>query len=137
MSPSHPDPDDLDGEWEPAPGTRWEPEPPWEPEPEPTPWSQREAELSRSAQLDWESDSADDDEPPSAPLRPRGPDRSPAYLAVAALLIVLFALGLLTVGLYGQGPWARTILAVGSALLVLALGLMALATWLVGGLERG
>jgi hypothetical protein len=137
MSPSHPDLDDPDGDWEPEPKPRWEPDPPWEPEPEPTPWSEREEELSRAAELDWESDLADDDEPPPEPPRPRGPDLGPAYLAAAALLIVLLALGLLTVGLHGRGHWARTILAVGSALLFLGLGLMALATWLVGGLERG
>jgi hypothetical protein len=49
----------------------------------------------------------------------------------------VFALGELTVGLHGQGRWARAILAAGSALLLLGLALMGLATWLVGGLDRG
>lgn len=136
MAPSPPDPDDPDWEWDAAP--RWEPEAPWEPEPEPTPWSELERLRDRGAwgEPDWEADIPPDGPAPHRPVDPHGAGYGPAYLAAAALLTVLFALGLLTVGLQGRGHWARVVLAVGSALLLLGLTMMALATWLVGGLER-
>jgi hypothetical protein len=142
MAPSHrePDFDDLDGGWDPESSDaelepRWRPDPPWEPEPEPTPWSERESEPD--AEPDWERSAPREDRSPVAPVdAPRG-GYGPAYLAAAALLVVLFAMGLLTVGLHGAGHWARATLAAGSALLLLGLALLGLATWLVGGLERG
>ena len=138
MASSHPDPDDLHGSWDPESDAdadaepRWTPDPPWEPEPEPTPWSERESE----AGFDWESSHPHDDPSSTPPGNPPRTGFGPAYLAAAALMVVLFAMGLLTVGLHGPGRGARAILAAGSALLLLGLALMGLATWLVGGLGR-
>jgi hypothetical protein len=146
MSPSHPDPDRPDWAWDPE--IAWEPDPPWEPEPESTPWSERERLRARDprAGSDFDIDSEfdwplGDDPAPAATPRARpsrvGSGDAPAYLAVAALLLVVFALALLTVGLFGQGHWARIMLAAGSAMLLVGLGLLALASRLAGGLERG
>lgn len=141
MAPSPPDPDEPDWEWDTGPV--WEPDEPWEPEPETSPWSEHEASRGDDdgpwGAPDWQAEIGPGQRPspPSPPVGPRVHGRGPAYLAAGALLTVLFALGLLTVGLEGRGRWSQVVLGVGSGLFLFGLAMLGLAVWLVGGLERG
>ena len=117
---------DPEPEWDPEPG--WRPDPPWEPDPESNPWSHR--------------DPADDDLDAGLPPALAGavardePSYAVAYLAAAAVLVVSFGLGVVTVGLHARVGLAGTFLAVGAAVVASGLVMLGLAVWFTGGLER-
>lgn len=129
----NPDPDgdaDLDADARPV----WHPDPPWEPEREPTPWSDRE----QDDDLDFADLPDDDCVPPKARARPRPAMPSPvdgepgaalAYLAVFAVLLVSFGLGVLTVGVQLRLPATRFFLAGGSIVVLVGLAMLATAAW--------
>ena len=116
---------DPEPEWDPEPG--WRPDPPWEPDPESTPWSMRGR--------------GDDDD---AGLPPAGggtvardePSYAVAYLAAAAVLVVSFGLGVVTVGLHARVGLAGTFLAFGATVVAFGLVMLRLSVWFTGGLER-
>lgn len=126
------------------PGPDWEPdEPAWQPDPADAPaWQPEPAwEPEREREPEFEYDPAEPgvQNAPSTRPNPRQlTGEGPAYLAAVAVLVVTFGLALLTTGVQGgPGPWTKPVLAVGLALLLLGLAMLALAAWLVGGLGPG